>query len=400
MPRSYKERLDPEGELDLLTTGMRALSWGPLGWLLKQAGVDETSIASARSARQRYEQLVTWPSEVAEALGQFGWIAFSQAPEAEYRQAALLAEHGDAEAAETLLTETWNDGERLRRGAIRIQQIYRGNDEVRLIGQRRRLLLDEALENHTQRRYASAINIVLPQIDGIVHDMTGKDAKSFFAARAKAQHLQDDETLAGHPEGLAVLGDLFNRGRRSTTVDGELVRHGILHGRELGYDTLRNSTKALVALLAVLEWAKPLADVRAGQLERERDARHAGSDESDEFGQRLDRREFDETRAALQQLAGMQMGWYRNRGGRYRPELLELLTIGDLPDDHGIELCVSDDGQSWWAWRRTITGWCFAIGATDPPPDQWLFDSPEPPSGFPGDDPAWGERWGFDAKNW
>lgn len=400
MPRSYKERLDPKGELDLLTTGMHALGWGPLGWLLKQAGIDEASIESARSARQRYEQLVTWAPEVAEALAQLGWIAFSQAPEAEYRQAARLAEGGDAEAAEALLTETWNDGERLRWGLIRIQQVYRGNDEVQLIGHRRRLLLDEALENHTQGRYASAISIVLPQIDGIVHDLTGKDARSFFAARAKAQHLQDEETLAGHPEGLAVLGDLFNKGRRSTTIDGELIRHGILHGRELGYDTLRNSTKVLVALLAVLEWAKPLADVRAERLERERNAHYAGSHECDEFGQRLDRREFDETRAALQQLASMQMGWYRNRGGRYRPELLELLKSDGLPAEHGIELRVSEDGQSWWALRRTITGWCFAIGATEPPPDQWLFDGPEPPSGLPGDDPAWGERWGFDATNW
>lgn len=398
--RSYKERLDPGGETELLSTGMRALTWGPLGWLLKQAGVDEEGLNTARSAQQRYYELVSWAPEVAECLAPLGWIAFSHAPEAEYREAARLARDGDAEAAEVLLTEVWNGGDRLRWALIQVQTIYRGNEAVRMIGHNRRLQLDEALDDHVEERYASAINIVLPQVDGIVYDLTGKDAKSFFAARSKALHLHDEETLAGHPEGLAVLADLFNKGRKSTTTDGELRRHGILHGRELGYDTLRNSTKVFVALLSVLEWARPLADAKAEQLEREREERYAGSKECDEFGQRLDQREFKETKNALQRLAGMQMGWYRNRGGRYRPDLLEMLSTDGLPEDHGIELSVAPDGQSWWAWRRTVSGWCFAIGATQPPPDQWLFDGPEPPGGFPGQDPAWGEPWGLDAENW
>lgn len=51
---------------------------------------------------------------------------------------------------------------------------------------------------------------------------------------------------------------------------------------------------------------------------------------------------------------------------------------------------ISADGQSWYAWRRTITGWCFAIGSNGPPPNQWRYDGPSPPNGFPGEDPAWG----------
>lgn len=128
--------------------------------------------------------------------------------------------------------------------------------------------------------------------------------------------------------------------------------------------------------------------------------RNAGVEGEDENGQRLDRREFAETKKALQRLGTMQMGWHRNRGGRYRPELIDLLHTDGLPEDHGIHLNVAQDGQSWWTWRRTITGWCFAIGAAGEPPDEWFYDGPEPPSGFPGQDPAWGERFGIDAKNW
>jgi hypothetical protein len=96
----------------------------------------------------------------------------------------------------------------------------------------------------------------------------------------------------------------------------------------------------------------------------------------------------------------MQMGWYQDRGGRYRPELLNMLDPDGLPDDHGIHLNVSKDGQAWWARRRTVTDWCFAIGANQAPPDQWLYDGADSPNGFPGEDLAWGDRWGIEAKNW
>jgi hypothetical protein len=127
---------------------------------------------------------------------------------------------------------------------------------------------------------------------------------------------------------------------------------------------------------------------------------YAGVDGVDEEGRRLDQREFAETKKTLQWLATMQMGWHRNRGGRYRLELLDLLKADRLPEEHDIHLTVAPDGQSWWAWRRTVTGWCFAIGAAEGPPDQWLYDGSEPPAGFPGDDPAWGERYGIEMKNW
>ncbi len=131
----------------------------------------------------------------------------------------------------------------------------------------------------------------------------------------------------------------------------------------------------------------------------------AGVEGTNEFGREFDQREFEETRRALQALATAQMGWHRNRGGRYRPELLGILATRfdreGLPSDHGIRLRVSDDGQKWFAWRRTVTGRCFAVGAADPPPDQWLFDGAEPPGGFPGEDPSWDERRDGDvAPNW
>ena len=133
--------------------------------------------------------------------------------------------------------------------------------------------------------------------------------------------------------------------------------------------------------------------------------RYAGIDGTDSEGRRLDQREFKETTKALRWLATCHMGHYRRRN-RYDPELLALLGDGfarhGLANEHGIGMKVSEDGQAWFAYRRTITGWCFAIGAAGPPPDQWEYDGQDPPRGFPGRDPMWGERPFEDTvnRNW
>ena len=118
---------------------------------------------------------------------------------------------------------------------------------------------------------------------------------------------------------------------------------------------------------------------------------NAGVDGWDENGRRLDERQFDETRKALRWLATCHMGHYRNPD-RYRADLLPVVEShfvrGGLPEEHGVVMTVAEDGQSWYAYRRTVSGWYFAIGATAPPPDQWHFDGPEPPVGFP-DEGSW-----------
>jgi hypothetical protein len=63
-----------------------------------------------------------------------------------------------------------------------------------------------------------------------------------------------------------------------------------------------------------------------------------------------------------------------------------------LPENHGVEMYVPRDGQRWYAMRRAVTSWWFAIGAAGPPPDQWLYDGPHPPRGFPAE-PEW-DRFG------
>ncbi len=116
---------------------------------------------------------------------------------------------------------------------------------------------------------------------------------------------------------------------------------------------------------------------------------------TDEEGRQLDQREFEETREALEWIASCQGSWYSNPGGGYHADMLEKLNNGDftpcgLPKEHGIHLVVRKDRKAWYAWRQTISGWCFAIGSAKPLRDEWRYDGPEPPKGFPGKDPMWG----------
>lgn len=144
---------------------------------------------------------------------------------------------------------------------------------------------------------------------------------------------------------------------------------------------------------------------RSIQAEQERLQYYAGVDGTDSEGRRLDRREIKETTDALRWLATCHMGHYRKRN-RYDRNLLCLFnddfTNQGLMKPSGIVMKVSRDGQRWYAYRYTVSGWCFAIGASGPPPNQWEFDGFKPPCGFPGKDPSWGDG-PFDAtvnKNW
>jgi hypothetical protein len=120
---------------------------------------------------------------------------------------------------------------------------------------------------------------------------------------------------------------------------------------------------------------------------------NAGLQGVDQDGKRLDQREFEETKAALSYLHLCLAGHYRN-SGRYRDDILVILGAETfakkgLPEGAVITMHVTEDGQQWWAWRRTASGWVFAIGAKEAPNDRWEYDGPDVPTGGPGDYPAW-----------
>lgn len=187
------------------------------------------------------------------------------------------------------------------------------------------------------------------------------------------------------------------RRARATALALLMFRLGLMEASSLRNYWLRKVVVApdiRSAYRAIREFRSDLERRRRrDEEERSRLELHAGSDEVDEEGRRLDRREFKETMDTLRWLSTCQMGWYKRLGGRYHPGLLEFALEGregGLPPDVEITMKVAEDGQAWFACYRTVSGWCFAIGAGGPPPELWEFDGPEPPLGFPGRDSSWG----------
>jgi hypothetical protein len=135
------------------------------------------------------------------------------------------------------------------------------------------------------------------------------------------------------------------------------------------------------------------ATIRAKQADRDLAAakliRYAGVEGTDWDDQPLDQREFTETKEALDRLAMFQRSQFEQHQ-RYNPDLdVRTLVARKLPDDHGIVMKVNKKGSAWFAWRRTVGGWCLGSGATGPPPSAWTFVASEPPGGYPTVEGRW-----------
>lgn len=187
-------------------------------------------------------------------LGPRGWATFEDMDVAVARDAVLLAEGGDPEGAEDVLVQHF-DAQTLREGVERLCE------RIPAFGVRRHLLL-AAVEDHREGRYHASVLVALAQLDGIAHDLTNT---KFFVKNPTRLVLRD--TIIGHRSGLATLAGIMSphRGQTSTLEINVPYRHGIMHGRDLGYVNERVSAKSLTALLALGSWA----------LERDRDGRDA-----------------------------------------------------------------------------------------------------------------------------
>jgi hypothetical protein len=372
--KGYAERLDPDGEL----RQMAEFFASPLGkFLARAAGVDAEE---GERLLAQYGTLTSEPDRIAAALAPLGWILFDDSPLNDYGRAATLVEEDKLDEAEELLVHVWNDQDfMLNRVVPRVQGLYWGDEERDAIGKHRRRLLLEAMRHHRAGEFGGSITLVLSQMDGIFIDMTGQSGRDYFF-KPNNPNLLDEDSLAGHSLGLRALSELMSRQVQMTVATGELVRHGILHGRELAFDTDVNSTKAWVGLLALANGVKKRADQLGREAEQARERRHAGSKEVNEWGQQLDRRGFAEAKTFLLELSGLQLG-FRRRSGRYAATDDDLDPTGVLLRDRDFELRARDDGQEYWAWKGTPTGMVFGIAARDGEWPVWQYQGEEPPAG-------------------
>lgn len=356
-------------------------------------------------ATRDFDQLL---DTVARSVGLFaerGWAPSGSMPMPAYEAAIKeLADGGTIDAAEDALVRGWNDKTILASLHHRVLGLGLGkSDEIEGWFRERGRLVRLAWDHHIGGAYEAAIPLVFAQIDGITADATATPqepaGRMFFSKHPTRQaEVVDDTTLAGMNDALPVVRDYYSERRDFTGALGSGGRHGVMHGRELRYDTAANSTRAFVLLAAVVEWAQPRIRAEIDRRVTERDRQFAASDDTDDEGRRLDRRGFSSTREALRRLALAQSGyWNSHRRFASMAELVSdagLSTLLVMPETITI---ANGSAEAWWAWSRSESGWVFAIGALGAQPLGWrYFDGPE----APGEGPL-GTDWRIsDRGNW
>ena len=365
-------RLNSDGRLDgfLAAKGIRNLL-PAIGLAL---GVD---MKAGLEALEGHDQLV---AGLADGV-QFASIGWAITPTIDHESLmaalAILRSTGSLDRAQHTLVSELNREDRLSFSALQIRNVGQKDLELREIARERERLVQKAIDHHRAGAYEASVPILLAQVDGVTYDLVGK---SFFASKKVGhQHLVDDTTMLGMPEVLVPLRQVLGENMFSSSATGLLSRHGILHGRELGYDTLANSTKALVLLGAVVGWAIS----KSAQVVDERAGEYAGSRDLDAKGRRRDRRGFECAQDDLFDVAHSQRVLHQ-RSGAYSGDL------GDLPSLHnadevasrstGFGMRVSDDGQAYWAWRGTESEWVFGVAAVAAGDDLFFAGPREPPS--------------------
>jgi len=195
----------------------------------------------------------------------YGWAPCGLTPQAAIDQALEVVDRTNSmEKAEMALVEGWNaDPWHLRFSETRLRGIGFADEGLAEVCTERAALVAKALTHHRSGAYEASVPIVMFQIDGLVRDLTA-GRNGFFSDLGARTHLRDTTTIAGLDEGLAALQSYFGRPQATSGSTGGISRHGVVHGRELGYDTLINSTKCFVLLLAVIEWAGSRIEQRPG----------------------------------------------------------------------------------------------------------------------------------------
>ncbi len=303
---------------------------------LKLFGVDLSEYEDAADKLLAFEPEISRLIERADrfnaALSRRGWIASGSLNAEIMARAIEHAEAGDVAAAESLLV-SYYDRATLDFLVVRASTLRAMKHRTRLI--------KLACEDHVAGRYHASVPVVLSQLDGLVADLSSTRDGLF----AEGVDVLAWDSVEGHPTGLPRLGALMRTRRMRTRAEPIEVpfRHGILHGRDCGYDNELVSAKSFAAFFAAIEWARKI-----------------------ERGERLP---VNKSQPTLRELAELSRQLRENRRSLedWKPRTLTLsqnVPVAGAPEDYF-------DGSPEQALARFLHGWIKrnygAMGALVPP---------------------------------
>lgn len=205
--------------------------------------------------QNQLEELSMTPEKFNRYYSGLGWVASGSMNFDLMKDAVELAENNEIEKGEELLIKYYSSEEM----KLLLTSLL-GDEAFRI----RYKYFEYAYEDTINKRYYSAIPILLMMIDGATNDVT--KSTGFFSDNSD---LTLWDTIEGHPSGLTELKKLMNIGGRNKTNFEEIsipFRNGILHGRELDFDNIKVVAKCWAAVFALREWTK---NIRNGKQKEE-----------------------------------------------------------------------------------------------------------------------------------
>lgn len=334
--------------------------------------------------------------QLAEAIGLFasqGW-AFSANwhVEGTFRAVEAAADGAEPADLDEMITNTWNAElpVLLRNAGTPLRRLASGENSMNRILWGRADLMDKAAKHHETGAYEASIPIIHAQIDGLTRDLTGQ---SFFSKANKEPYV-DNETLAGLEVNLPVVRAVFSQDVKTTGHHGFPSRHGVLHGRDLGYATRVNSTKALVLMIALVEYFPKLARKLGDEARIGHETKVAGSRELDSYGRLVDDRHVPELLNFAWEFDSEYMTKTLFREPFDTARALEHAAKKARLDPASVTWGQDDVGV-WWHYTipaGQVLGYA-ARPSTSPTrkaPDSWRWDQPHAPTA-----PPWADMTGW-----
>lgn len=242
--RQVAQALDPDDQIGLWEEQSAALSSIP-GF--RKVGTEISDLVAGM------RDLQNTASRSFEIFTERGWgITNIGVPVQKSALAAFDKEGGDA--ADAVIAESL-DKVWLDRPVKRMKYVYRaleGAFHIGTVGAARWELARKARMLHLEGHYDAAVPLLLNVIEGLVAD--SEKGKLFFTGNDRRKiELIEPSTLVGMACSLKVLHSLYKTPVNETTTGCVMSRHGIMHGRVLGYGTMVASAKCWTLLDAVVE---------------------------------------------------------------------------------------------------------------------------------------------------
>ena len=214
--------------------------------LLRKLGIKNGRLDSIyKTSADALEQsdILTIPDRFNDAFSEKGWIATGSMSADTMQRALELYEAGKELEAENEIV-LWFEEDTINLFAINRAKKF--NKALNRWEQ-----LREALKLTLEERYMSAVPLILIACDGFSSDVMGN------SPFVKDADLTAFDSITGHVNSLSSLVKLVTKRVRKSS-DDELtlpLRHGILHGRSLGYANRTVCMKSWLLMIALVDWA-------------------------------------------------------------------------------------------------------------------------------------------------